>query len=280
MREYFFGWYFKNQSPKQSVAIIPALHKSKDNKSCSIQIITNDSVYNACFPYEEFKRKKRFGVDIEDNHFSKYGIELNISTSEFTAKGTLKFGPFSPIKYDIMGPFKFVPFMECRHSVISMEHTVSGTIEINGVNYTFDNDIGYIEGDRGYSFPKKYAWTHSFFENGSIMLSVATIPLGPIKFNGIIGVAAIDKKEYRIATYLGAKVKKISDGEAIVKQGKTTLSAKLMEKNAHPLYAPNGGEMSRTIHESLCAKAKYHLERKGQALLSFETDKASFEYEL
>lgn len=280
MKEYFYGWYFKCQSKESGLAIIPALHKSKDTKSSSVQIITSDGVYNANFPYEAFsKRRGGFGVNVKDNRFFSEGIDLDIQDSDFNAVGTLKFGELSPIKYDIMGPFKFVPFMECRHSVASMKHTVSGELKINGTSYSFDNDVGYIEGDRGSSFPREYAWTHCFFEGGSVMLSVARIPFGLFSFTGIIGVIMLGNKEYRIATYLGAKILKIEDGEIIIKQGKKVLKVKLIEKNARPLFAPNGGKMTRTIHESLFCSASYTFKIKEKTVFSFESNKASFEYE-
>lgn len=280
MKEYFCGWYFKSQSNDQALAIIPAIHRSRDGKSSSVQIITNDGVYNVNFPYGDFlKRRGKFELDVNTNHFSKNGLEISLNDSRVKASGSLKFGELAPIKYDIMGPFKFVPFMECRHSVVSMAHTVTGALEINGKKYVFDNDIGYIEGDRGSSFPSEYAWTQCFFEGGSIMLSVAKIPFGLFNFTGIIGIIKLGKKEIRIATYLGAKAKKIENGEIIIKQGKKELRVRLIKKDALPLFAPTGGKMSRTIHEGIWCQASYTFINKGETVFSFETDKASFEYE-
>ncbi len=195
------------------------------------------------------------------------------------AKGELKFTELTPLEYDIMGPFKLVPFMECRHSVVSMRHRVNGEIFVNGENYRFENDLGYIEGDRGRSFPSEYVWTQSFFEDGSIMLSVAQIPFAMLRFTGIICVILWQGRQYRLATYLGARVLKLSDNEVIIKQGRYTLSAKLLEKSAQPLKAPVGSEMLRTIHESAACRASYRFQKDGETLIEFETDKASFEYE-
>lgn len=178
-----------------------------------------------------------------------------------------------------MGPFQFVPFMQCRHSVFSMKHQVNGQITINGQIYKFQNGIGYIEGDRGYSFPKQYIWTQCCFNDGSLMLSVADIPLFGFHFTGIIGIILLGGKEYRIATYLGATVKHIGNNSVIVKQGKYTLTAKLIEKNSYPLYAPENGKMSRTIHESASCKAYYRFSDNGKVLCEFTSDMASFEYE-
>ena len=110
---------------------------------------------------------------------------IHIYTDSLDAEGMIRFGRMSPIRYDIMGPFRYIPFMECRHSVFSMQHTVNGRLRINGVDYIFQDGTGYIEGDRGYSFPKHYAWTQYGFNGGSLMLSVAEIPLGPASFTDV-----------------------------------------------------------------------------------------------
>ncbi len=61
------------------------------------------------------------------------------------------------------------------------------------------------------------------------MLSVAGIPMAGIRFTGIIGVILWRGKEYRIATYLGARVVKIQDKMVWVKQGSLELDVRLLE---------------------------------------------------
>lgn len=280
LRDYFCGWYFKCQSNEHTLAVIPAFHRSENNQSCSIQIITDAKAWNVDFPYENFSQQKdRFDISIKGNHFNREGISLFINTPSLSVSGSLSFGEFTPIRYDIMGPFRYVPFMECRHSVVSMKHTVNGKLNINGKTYSFDNAVGYIEGDRGYSFPKRYIWTQCIFDKGSIMLSVADIPFGLFSFTGIIGIILINEKEYRFATYLGAKAIKIEKGEIIIKQGDITLSVNLLERNSQPLLAPVSGAMNRTIHESASCRVLYSFRKKGQTIIDFEAANASFEYE-
>ena len=43
-----------------------------------------------------------------------------------------------------MGPFAKLP-MQCRHGVVSMRHTVNGTLTMYGKIYIFKNGIGYAE---------------------------------------------------------------------------------------------------------------------------------------
>ena len=111
------------------------------------------------------------------------------------------------------------------------------------------------------------------------MLSVADIPLCGTHFTGVICAVQYRGREYRLATYLGAKVVKIKDGEIVVRQGKNIFEAKLIEKHAHPLLAPKSGAMTRTIRESASCRAAYRFEQNGSTLFDFETEKAAFEYE-
>ncbi|MDE6031263.1 MAG: tocopherol cyclase family protein [Oscillospiraceae bacterium] len=277
-KEYFKGWYFKSCNKNQTVAFIPSLHCGDSKESAFLQIITDDNAF--CLPFPKLKyREKPLFVKIGNGVFSEKGIKLDIKTDELTAQGTLRFGELSPIRYDIMGPFKFVPFMQCRHSVYSMSHRVVGRITINGKRYVFHNGAGYIEGDCGTSFPKRYVWTQCNFFNGSLMLSAADIPMLGFGFTGIIGVVMLNGKEHRIATYLGAKLKHVGNNTITVSQGAYELTAKLIVKNSHPLSAPVNGEMSRTIHESASCMAYYRFLYKGAILCEFTSDRASFEFE-
>lgn len=262
MRKSFCGWYFKCQSDTKTLALIPATHGGHN----SVQLITDEGAWN-------------FTENLDGNIFAKDGVRLNLNGDGVSAVGSVRFGKLSPLKRDIMGPFKFIPFMECRHSVLSMRHRVDGEITVNGTRYEFDDDLGYIEGDRGHSFPSEYAWTQCFFGDGSLMLSVADIPFAGRHFTGIICAILWHGKEYRLATYLGAKALKISDGEIIIGQGKYTFRAKLLERNCHPLNAPVGGNMLRTIRESPSCRAAYRFDKRGKTLFEFESDKASFEFE-
>lgn len=279
----FYGWYMKCQSAKQILAVIPAIHVTGKKKTCSIQIITEDGAWTVPFPGDVFHRAGN-NIFIQKSRFGENGIRISIKEPGLRVKGKLDFGPLCPLKYDIMGPFTLFPFLECRHSVWSMKHSVSGTVYINGKIYSFRNARGYWEGDRGFSFPKVYVWTHCFFSDGSLMLSVADIPMAGFHFDGVICVVLWKGKEYRLATYLGAKVVKIQNGIIRIVQGDMELEAGLLKKNeeqgnARPLKAPVMGDMVRVIHESATCRAFYRLRKGKRTLFAFQTDRASFEYE-
>ena len=277
-KDYFKGWYFKCSSKNKTIAFIPAFHSRNNNETASLQIITDENSYNLSFPFLDYSEKPLY-ILIWNNVFSENGIIINIKSDKLTVKGNLQFGKFSPIGYDIMGPFKYIPFMQCRHSVYSMRHQVSGNLTVNNQYINFQSGIGYMEGDCGTSFPSRYIWTQCFFGNGSLMLSAADIPILGLNFTGIIGVIYLNGKEYRIATYLGAKICEIDGSSITVVQGSYKLNAKLIKNNAHSLAAPDNGKMNRIIHESASCKAYYKFSYKNKILCEFISDRASFEFE-
>ena len=111
------------------------------------------------------------------------------------------------------------------------------------------------------------------------MLSVADIPIAGLHFNGVICVVYWRDREYRLATYLGARAVRIQGGRVKIVQGNLELEARLLERDDRPLKAPSMGDMVRTIHESAACRAFFRFRKGKHTLFAFETDRASFEYE-
>ena len=175
---------------------------------------------------------------------------------------------------------RFFAGMQCSHGIISMGHSLSGTLELNGERLDFSDGIGYIETDRGHSFPSKYLLTQCLWdgpEQGSLMLAIATIPLPVGGFTGCICSILYGGREYRLATYRDIRIEAWSSSGAVIRQGKYCLEAELLSERWQPLRAPVEGHMERTIHESLCAEVRYRFWH-GDSLLFQCTDlNASFE---
>ena len=217
-------------------------------------------------------------VAIGKNRLSDTGLHLNAEQEDLTLHGKVEFGPFQMLKSDIMGPFQWFANMECAHSVLSMRHTLRGQVQINSDTLDFDGGFGYIEADRGRSFPTTYLWTQCLWDHCSLMLSIATIPLGKLHFTGCICAIVLNGREYRLATYRGVRIMNWSSKGANLRQGKYRLEVELLHQKPQPLRAPSAGNMSRTIHESLCARVRYRF-RQGDELLFDHTDAhAGFEY--
>ncbi len=279
MKKYFFGSYFKLQSKDKTLALIPSYSRIGKKYIGSLQIITHNNSYVLDYPYELYKRGKGFDAKLDSNIFNKDGINLNINRDNVNLVGNIKFESINKLNKNIMGPFKFIPFMECIHSVHSIKHNINGKLVLNNEEYNFDNSLCYIEGDRGRSFPKVYTWTQSLFDEGSIMLSVADIPFGLFHFTGVIGFINYNGKTIRIATYKRAKALKIKDEEVIIKQGKYKFTVKLLKKNSFDLKAPKLGQMARIIKESAECIVSYKLEKKNELIFEKIINNASMEYE-
>lgn len=276
---YFEGWYLKHQTPTETVALIPAYHRDKTGEKASLQVITEREAFCIPFSAQDMQAEKnKMFLRLKNNTFSGGGCHLCCSSPQGEIAGELRYTPFSPPKYSIMGPFACVPGMECSHNVYSYHHHVWGSLNINGRVIQFKNALGYMEGDRGTSFPQKYLWTQCSFANGCIMLAAGDIPIGLFSFTGSIGAVWAKGREYRLATYLGLTILRLTPRELWVRQGTVELRACLLHSREKPLLAPCLGAMSRTIHENAASVVRYQLWVKGNKKLDVVTNRASFEY--
>ncbi len=282
---FFEGWYFKLQNAAQTVALIPGISADEDgNQAAFVQVITDTGSCCFYFPVSRcvFPQKHRF-CKIGDNIFSSKGIHLELMNNKVQIRGTIRFGDFTLPAYPAMGPFSIFPFMQCNHEVISLRHSLSGTVEINGRLLEFQGGVGYIEKDWGNSFPKEYLWVHSnSFLNAaaSIMVSVADIPFFGFHFYGCIGVVYINGREYRMATYTGVKILRCGSHGVTLKQGKYLLRIDVFTQNAHLLYSPKQGKMSGTIRESPSCRARFRFYEGDRLLLDEVSTQTGFEFVL
>ena len=137
---------------------------------------------------------------------------------------------------------------------------------------------GYIETDKGRSFPKTYLWTQcGFGRRSSVMLSVADIPFLGTHFQGCICAVHCGGREYRMATYLGVRIEEYGDGKVTIRQGKMRLRVRRLEEASHDLKAPKCGVMSRTIRESPSCRVRYEFWLGGSLIFDIISEQASFE---
>lgn len=281
---YFEGWYLKYQTKDGKVlALIPALHiDGTGQRSISLQILTDSASWWLEYPETKFHAsQRRFHIRVCKNTFRDEETQLHVERDGLSLHGTLYHGPFIHLTSDIMGPFRFFAGMECTHGVISMGHLLNGTLTLNGEDMDFTGGIGYVETDRGRSFPSTYLWTQCAWrepQRGSLMLSIATIPLPIGQFTGCICAVIHNGREYRLATYRSLRIEQWSSSGAVIRQGKYRLSVEVLEKQGHPLRAPVDGIMGRTIHESLRARLRYCFWHGEDLLFEHTDDCASFEY--
>lgn len=278
-RSYFEGWYLKQQNETETVALIPAYHVDGNGApSASLQVVGGGSACWLPFPAEQFRADRgRFLVRLGDCVFSHRGCRLSVRSKDCALEGVLSFGPFTPPPGDVMGPLRFAPVLQCRHSVFSLYHRVNGALMLNGREIRFRNGSGYLEGDRGTSFPARYVWTQCSRGGDSVMLSAADVPFAGRSFVGCIGVLLVDGKVHRVATYLGAKVLEAGGGGILVRQGNLMLRVSLLESRPLSLRAPESGGMTRVVRESAVCRVRYQCTVGEKVWFDFTDDLASFE---
>ena len=283
---YFEGWYYKLVSKDQDhkYAVIPGVFISPKQKEshCFIQVFNSDAdaVRYHRYPIEDFEAEKElFRIQIGPNIFTSDRISLDIDDDLGKVHGSLIFENMNPwpvkaFSPGAMGWFAWVPFMECYHGVVSMDHSIQGTLKIDETNLDFSGGRGYIEKDWGKQFPSAWIWGQSnhFDRPGvSLMMSVAVIPWLGSNFGGFIIGLLYEGKILRFATYNRGKIDSIGlDDQEVrleVKNTRYRLKIRALRVEGGLLQAPTKVEMGRRIMETLNAKIAIRLETQDGEIL-------------
>lgn len=301
-KNYFEGWYFKNvDAAGTSVwSFIPGVSLVRGDSHAFVQAINGQTgeTHYFQFPADAFTFSSRgFEVRIAGNYFSANRILLSLKDDANSFEGELHFNnratyPVKITRPGIMGWYRYVPFMECYHGVVSLDHEISGSLVHNGKKLLLDGGRGYIEKDWGSSMPRAWIWmqTNHFDQPGtSLMLSVARIPWIGKTFTGFLGFFLHNGNLISFATYTGAVITDLSFTDAEVKleiKSGNYLLRIHAEKAPHEdrkagrggLKAPVLGSMERTIHESIDATIQVELvDRSGNTLFSGTGRNSGFE---
>ncbi len=286
-RRYFEGWYLKHVSedPRNVVSLIPGIALSPGDRHAFVQYIeladgTDVKSGYVRYPLDQFHWDRYdFDITIGPNRFSRKGIRLDLRDGTRTFSGAVDYTdmtgfPSRPTAPGIMGWYTFVPFMECNHGVVSINHRVTGTLKVDGNEHIFSRGSGYIEKDWGGSFPESWLWLqcNSFPEDDvSVMVSVAKIPWLGRHFLGFLGFIYVNKRLYLFATYNKSTISRfsVSDNEAsLTMTGRAgVMRIHVARTGVAALEAPTAGEMARSIRESIDGTAEVVLEDPGGTVI-------------
>ncbi|HSN58438.1 MAG TPA: tocopherol cyclase family protein [Clostridiaceae bacterium] len=298
-KNYFEGWYFKlsDETGGNSLAVIPGVSygESKDDRHAFIQVLDESSRKSHYFRFDISSfcySESEFSISIGGSSFGRNGIFLDIDEDGFAIRGSLEFKdivPFPKTIYNpgVMGPFSFIPFMECFHGVVNIASRIEGSLTVDGKETEFTGGRGYIEKDWGRSFPEWWIWLHSDrFEREDVqfMFSVAKIPWLGMHFTGFLSFLRVGGELYRFATYTGAKIKLLesSDGnlKIVVRDRKYSLVISGRYEGSSVLKAPAQGRMLRDIRESVSSEVHVSLkENKGRIIFEGTGRNAGMEIE-
>jgi hypothetical protein len=272
-KRYFEGWYYKiiNADEDRAFAIIPGIAMDeKGQKQAFIQLLDGKKLSAEYFKFDaqEFKvTPGKFELNLANNLFTKQKIKLNLPA----VSGRLEFKnqvPWPNAWYSpgIMGPYAFVPFMECYHGILSMDHTIEGKLLIHNEKIDFTAGKGYIEKDWGQSFPSAYFWmqTNHFSEAGiSFKASVAKIPWLRSSFVGFIAGLWFRNHLIQFTTYNSSHLRKSwadhEKVELVMENPNYRIEIRAKRNESTELASPILGFMDGRISESMTSEIEVQL---------------------
>ena len=294
-RRYFEGWYFKNVSVNRDMvySFIPGIALNRKMPHAFIQVINGltGKTHYIDYPLSAFSfSRKEFRVQVGTSVFTRDGIHLDIDSDGLKIAGQLVYSgnvkyPSSLFSPGIMGWYSFVPFMECKHAVVSVTHRIDGGLVINGEFIDFSGGKGYIEKDWGKSFPESWIWlqsNHFLHSDASMMISIAKIPWLGSFFTGFLGFLYYNETFYPFSTYLNSEITMLQrDDERLSIEicGKDfTLQVSAAIRQSGLLRAPKSGEMNRHIKESIDSELEVNLiSNKGTTIYKDHAVRAGLE---
>jgi hypothetical protein len=280
-RPFFEGWYYKLIDPttRHKLAIIPGVFLS-DDPHAFIQVLdgTNSTAWYHRYPLSQFRAAEdRFELHLGPNTFSASQISLTIDRPEQHIQGTLRFTGLTPWPVrltapGIMGWYAWMPTMECYHGVVSLDHTIEGSLLMDRQIMDFSGGRGYIEKDWGQSFPSAWIWlqsNHFATPETSLTASIAMIPWQFTRFRGFIVGFWHEGTLYRFATYTGAETVSLTVDESKVDwvlHGRAAgadhrLHLVATRGAAGVLAGPTTVDMGKRVAESLTAEVAVTLSR-------------------
>ncbi len=284
-RRFFEGWYYKLVDPsgRRTLAVIPGVFMSRrgDNRFAFVMTVDGASGQVAMerYPLKAFSASPdTFSIQIGPNRFTAGGLALDLA-GEASWRGELAFSEIAPWPVTlrapgVMGWYAYMPFMECFHGVVSMDHRIEGALSLGEEAIDFTDGRGYTEKDWGRNFPASWVWMQGnhFQEAGaSLSASVAIIPFLGTSFGGSIIGLRVDGQLYRFTTYTGARIRALDIGperiHIVTEDRRHRLEIEARRGRTSRLFAPGADDMVPRVDECLDAPLSVTLSDRGGRVL-------------
>lgn len=283
----FEGWYFKivDAAGQNPYAFIPGVFLGAADRHAFIQVLDGSqgrSWYHRFAVQQFVPDPNHFDVRIDRCRFGRQSIQLDISNDQQNIQGQVQLGPWStwPVTTfspGVMGPFSFIPFMECFHGILSMDHEVSGQLIVDGQSIDFNGGRGYLEKDWGRGFPEGYVWTQSnrFDRPGiSVSASVAKIPFLGSAFRGFLVAILLDGQLHRFTTYNGGFIESLkltaTHLQIVIRNRTHRLEIQSTKTSGALLMAPYEKQMLERVAETMTSTVEVRLSELTSNRLLYE----------
>jgi len=286
----FEGWYFKlvDARGEQPLAVIPGVFLG-EGAHAFVQVLDGREARAWYHRYDlaDFEAAPdRLDLRIGENRFSSDGVTLAIAADatdpDAAAHGTVRFSPWRPwpvtwASPGVMGPYGFVPFMECNHGILSVDHALEGAFEVCGRTVSYDGGRGYTEKDWGKRFPSAYVWTQSnhFDREGiSLTASIARIPWLTGAFRGFLVGLLLDGELHRFTTHGGAVIESLTLSDTHlhlrIRNRDLRLEVDTRKESGGVLRAPYEQQMIERVAEAMTSDLDLRVTRLADHRLLYE----------
>jgi tocopherol cyclase len=310
---FFEGWYFKLSLPSGgpsggplALAVVPGIFYAPRGPAAAQEshafVFVNwngESQHYYRFRLDEFvAARDRFSVVMGGvNEFSGTGLRLSLSPrpgddATLRLRGEVNFaGNVSwPVTWGspgVMGPVQFLPRLECSHGILSMDHTVRGSLEADGRALQLAGARGYLEKDWGKCFPSSWVWIQSNMfgpagagarNHASLFFSAAHVPYMGTSFPGFI-CALLDRDgvlhtftSYNLSVFRAFVVdEREKTVDATLENWTHVLRVKTsFDVPMALLYGPHEGKMAPSVPEGLQALVDVELRKRNGGALVFQ----------
>lgn len=279
---FFEGWYYKlvDRTGEHRLALIPGVFRGANpgEHHSFVQVLDGrrGTATYCRYPEPAFAVAEReLDVRVGSSRFTRRRIELDIAEPGCHLRGEVRLGPLVPwpstwLSPGVMGWYAWVPLMQCYHGIVSLDHELSGELELNGERLSFDGGRGYLEKDWGRAFPAAWVWmqsNHYPTAGTCVTASVAIIPWLRSSFAGFLVGVWHEGQLYRLTTYTGAKIERLEITDEHVRWTLANRQVRLeLEARQAPgaeLLGPSQLEMGVRVPETLEAAITARLTTTG-----------------
>lgn len=277
----FENWYFKlvDGNKEKTLDILIEMHSTKQGKEAYIQVMGNAIHEVICVHYPiESIRSEETEIQIGENVLGLEQITLNIKKEDFHLKGELILSHHKQLKQSLwvpglMGPYKYLPFLESYHEVLSLEHTLMGSLWINENKIVFDEGKGYIEKDWGKATPNVWLWAqcnHFKRKDVALMIGVARLPIF-FDYYTCFSIPIYYKDRVEIfSNYNGGHLSKLYRYKGyvhlIITQKSKILDIKIYGSDENSCTASKSSHMIRDVYACDTAKIEVLITENGQTV--------------
>jgi hypothetical protein len=277
--KYFEGWFQKVYSKEHNASFILiygyATQNSDDHFGFLQVLIPNQEPEIAYFP------KNEVSCDIEQ-HIFRMGKNLmtteliRIDINGLRIDLNFKNSQLSRTFKNSMGYAYFIPNLPCYHSVLTTAQNVSGEIQHNGVYYTLNNAMGYLEKNWGTTFPESYFWIHAVDPNNparSLLFSKAKIVWLGKTYIKHVGYLCLDGQQIELRELKNFSVSNsnVSPENQIIQMRSASAQIDLSLDYGREVvfHGPKDGALSRLIQHKTDVKI--------EVLLNYENRKHKYQ---